>query len=128
MNKIILIGRLTADPEQKQTPSGVSVTTFTVAVNRPYSKERESQADFISVVAWRQSAEFVCRYFQKGKPILVEGRLQSRDYTTKDGEKRRVWEVQAENVSFVEGAARDDARGNNAPRQAEDIGFEDLPF
>ncbi len=134
MNKIILMGRLTADPEQKQTPGGVAVTTFTVAVNRTYGRDGNRQADFIPVVAWRQSAEFVCRYFQKGKPILVEGRLQSRDYTTREGEKRRVWEVQADHVSFVEGdagqAKPDNTRAAASPSSpyVDPPEFDDLPF
>lgn len=114
MNKVFLLGRLTADPELRQTASNISVTSFTVAVNRPYVKGAERQADFIDVVAWRQSAEFVCRYFQKGKPILVEGRLQVRDYTDKNGNKRRAYEVQADNVSFVEGAGNGGG-GNTSP-------------
>jgi single-strand DNA-binding protein len=105
LNKVILIGNLTADPELKQTPSGISVVSFTVAINRRKPKEeKEGQqtADFISIVAWRQTAEFVSRYFKKGKPILVCGALQSRSYTDSQGNKRYVTEVVADEVSFVE--------------------------
>ena len=78
-NRAIILGRLTADPELKQTPSGVSVVSFSVAVDRRYSpKGGEKQVDFLAVVAWRQTAEFICRYFSKGNPILVEGEIQTR--------------------------------------------------
>lgn len=106
MNKVILLGRLTADPELRQTPSNISVASFTVAVNRPFSKGAERQADFIDCVAWRNSADFVSKYFSKGKPILVEGRLQVRSYEDKQGVKRRAYEVVCDNVSFVEGAPK----------------------
>ena len=110
MNKVILLGRLTADPELRQTPSNVPVASFTVAVNRPFNKNAaERQADFIDCVAWRNSAEFVSKYFTKGKPILVEGRLQVRSYEDKQGNKRRAYEVVCDNISFVEGAPRDNA-------------------
>ena len=133
MNKVILIGRLTADPEAKQTPRGISVTSFTVAVNRVRGKDAaEQKADFIDVVAWRQTADFLCRYFHKGKPILVEGRIQSRDWTDKNGNKRRSWEVQADQVAFVEGdSAGQRAAGGQADVPYTDLGpeaFEDLPF
>ncbi|MBQ6614620.1 MAG: single-stranded DNA-binding protein [Clostridia bacterium] len=106
LNKVILIGNLTADPELKQTPTGISVVTFTVAINRRYqsknANEGQQTADFVSIVAWRQTAEFVSRYFKKGKPILVCGALQSRSYTDSQGNKRYVTEVVADEVGFVE--------------------------
>ena len=106
LNKVILIGNLTADPELKQTPSGISVVSFTIAINRRYQNkttgEAQQTADFISIVAWRQTAEFVSRYFKKGKPILVCGALQSRSYTDSQGNKRYVTEVVADEVGFVE--------------------------
>ena len=81
-NKVILVGNLTADPELKKTPSGVSVTSFSIAVNRRFTKQGEQpQTDFINIVAWRQTAEFVARYFNKGRPILVCGQLQTRSWT-----------------------------------------------
>ena len=103
LNKIVLMGRLTAQPELKTTPSGVAVTSFTLAVDRA---GKEKVTDFLNVVAWRSTAEFVCKYFEKGSPIVVEGSLQSRSYTTKDGQKRTAFEVVADNVSFVLSDAR----------------------
>lgn len=103
LNKVILIGNLTADPELKQTPSGVSVVSFTIAINRRKAKDAEkAQADFINIVTWRQTAEFVSRYFKKGKPICVCGSIQSRSYTDNQGNKRYVTEVLAGEVGFVE--------------------------
>ena len=106
LNKAILIGNLTADPELKQTTSGISVVTFTIAVNRRYQSknapEGQPTADFIPIVAWRQSAEFVSRYFKKGKPILVCGSIQTRNYTDNHGDKRYVTEVVADEVGFAE--------------------------
>lgn len=103
MNNICLLGRLTADPELRHTPSQVAVTSFTVAVDRSYTpKGQERQADFIPVVAWRQTAEFVCRYFRKGQRIALTGSLQTRSYTDKEGNKRTAYEVVAEHVFFAE--------------------------
>lgn len=106
LNKVILIGNLTADPELKQTQSGISVVSFTIAINRRYQSKNaadgQQTADFINIVAWRQSAEFVSRFFKKGKPILVCGSLQSRSYTDNSGNKRYVTEVVADEVGFVE--------------------------
>lgn len=106
LNKVILIGNLTADPELKQTPNGISVVGFTIAINRRYQSknatEGQQTADFISIVAWRQTAEFVSRYFKKGKPICVCGSIQSRSYTDNQGNKRYVTEVLAGEVGFVE--------------------------
>ena len=103
LNKILLIGRLTADPELKQTPSGVPVVTFSIAVNRRFTKQGEQpQTDFIRVTAWRQQAEFVSRYFVKGKSIFVLGALQNRNWTDQNGQKRYDFEVVADEVSFVE--------------------------
>jgi single-strand DNA-binding protein len=101
-NKVILMGRLTADPELKQVNGGTSVTSFTLAVDRKYTKTEEKQADFISVVAWRQTAEFICKYFSKGSAILVEGELQTRSWTDQQGNKRYATEVVAHEVSFCE--------------------------
>ena len=95
LNRIILMGRLVADPELRQTPNGVSVASFRIAVDRNYqSKETgERQADFISCVAWRQTGEFISRYFQKGRMIALEGSLQTRNYEDKTGAKRTAYEV-----------------------------------
>lgn len=103
-NKVIIIGRLTANPELKMTQSGLAVTSFSVAVDRRFAKESdEVKADFFNVVCWRKTAEFVCNYFSKGKEILVEGELQNRSYTANDGSKRTVTEIVAGNVNFVGG-------------------------
>ena len=101
MNNVVLMGRLTADPELKQTPSGVFVTTFTVAVNRSYVKQgEERQADFISCVAWRGTAEFITKYFLKGQMIAVQGSIQTRSYEDKQGNKRKAVEVVVEKGYF----------------------------
>ena len=104
INKVILMGRLTADPQLKQTAQGISVVSFTVAIDRPYRKDAERQADFISVVAWRQTAEFVSKYFSKGKMIIVEGSMRTRTYddTRHPEVKHYVTEVYADNVTFGE--------------------------
>ena len=97
-NKAILIGNITKAPELKQTPNGVSVCSFDIAVNRKLNRE---VTDFISIVTWRQQAEFVSKYFKKGQAILVCGELQTRSYTDKQGNKRTAVEVVADEVSFV---------------------------
>lgn len=103
LNKVILMGRLTRDPEFRQTPSGVPVCRITVAIDRPYRKDQEErQADFINVTCWRSTAEFVSRYFNKGKMIIVEGSLRNNNYTDNNGVKHYSMEVQADNVSFGE--------------------------
>lgn len=102
LNRVILMGRLVADPELKTTNSGISVTSFRIAVDRNYVKTGEQrQADFFDIVAWRSSAEFVCKHFSKGSLIAVDGQLQSRSYQTKDGQNRTAIEVQADNISFT---------------------------
>jgi single-strand DNA-binding protein len=99
LNRAILMGRLAADPELRQTPSGVSVTAFRIAVNRNYNRDL---TDWIDIVAWRQTAEFVTRYFQKGSMIIVEGSIQTRNYEDKNGNKRTAVEVVADQVYFAE--------------------------
>lgn len=103
-NRAIVVGRLTADPELKQTPNGVSVTSFSIAVNRSYTNRQtgERQTDFLDIVAWHSTAEFICRYFSKGRAILVEGSIQVRTFVDKQGQNRRVWEIVADNAHFVE--------------------------
>jgi single-strand DNA-binding protein len=101
-NKVILIGNMAADPELKQTTSGISVCSFSIAVNRKFAKEGEQSCDFITIQTWRQTAEFVTRYFKKGKPILVCGQLQVRTWTDSQGNKRYATEVVADEVSFVD--------------------------
>ena len=114
LNCAVIMGRLTADPELRQTPSGVSVTRFTVAVDRGYVKAgEERKADFINVVAWRQTAEFVTRYFSKGSMIAVQGSIQTGSYE-KDGVKRSTFEVVADNVSFC--GSKSESGTSGAPR------------
>ena len=99
LNKIILMGRLTRDPELRRTGTGTAVTSFSLAVDRDFkSQSGEKETDFIDIVAWRSTAEFVSKYFTKGRMAVVEGRLQIRDWTDKDGGKRRSAEVVADNV------------------------------
>ena len=113
-NLVVLTGRLTANPELKTTPSGTSVTTFSIAVDRRYTKEgQEKQTDFITVVAWRQTAEFISKYFRKGSAILVCGEIQTRSWEDNNGNKRYATEVVASEVSFCE--AKRDSEGNNSP-------------
>lgn len=110
MNQIVIMGRLTADPELKETQSGKSVTSFSVAVQRDYANEqKEYETDFIPVVAWRSTAEFVCRYFAKGQMIALTGRLQSRKYTDKEGNNRTAYDVVADRVYFT-GGKQDDTK------------------
>lgn len=114
LNKVILMGRLCADPELKTTQSGIAVCRIRVAVNRQYNKGSEQKADFIQVVVWRQSAEFVSRYFKKGSMIILEGRLQNADYTDSNGVKHYAMEVNADNVSFGESKKAADTSQNAA--------------
>ena len=117
LNRVVLMGRLTRDPELRRTQSGTSVTSFSLAVDRDFkSQSGEKETDFIDVVAWRSTAEFVCNYFTKGRMAVVEGRLQIRDWTDRDGGKRRSAEVVADNVYFGD-SKRDSAPsgGYDAP-------------
>ena len=100
MNKVILVGNLARDPELRQTPQGVSVARFTVAVSRRYSKDGQQQTDFISCVAWRNTAEFLCRYFQKGSSIQLCGSIQTRSWDGQDGQKHYATEVVADEIGF----------------------------
>lgn len=141
-NKVILIGNLCADPELKTTPNGVSVTSFSIAVGRRKVKDQEPQTDFINIVAWRGTAEFICKYFQKGKSILIVGSLQSRSWTDQNGQKRYVTEVVADEAQFVEKKSEGEpkqsptqnANSSNSPYSSQATVFEemtgddDLPF
>ena len=101
LNNIVLMGRLVRDPELRRTGSGTAVASLTLAVDRDYkSQSGEKETDFIDIVAWRSTAEFVCKYFTKGRMAVVEGRLQVRDWTDRDGNKRRSYEVLADTVYF----------------------------
>ena len=117
LNRIILMGRLTRDPELRQTQSGASVANFSLAVDRDFKDKQtgEKTTDFIDIVAWRSSAEFVSRFFTKGRMAVVEGRLQLRDWTDKDGNKRRTAEVIADNVYFGDSKRDAEAGGYAAP-------------
>ena len=101
-NLVVLTGRLTAQPELKTTPNGISVCTFGIAVDRAYKKGEEKQTDFLNVVAWRQTAEFVSKWFTKGNLIGIEGSIQTRKFTDKNGNNRTAFEIVANNVHFVE--------------------------
>lgn len=113
LNKIIIMGRLTRDPELRRTQGGNAVTSFALAVDRDFkSADGTKETDFIDVVAWRNTAEFAAKYFTKGRMAVVEGRLQMRDWTDKDGNKRRSAEVVADNVYFGD-SKRDGATGGD---------------
>ncbi len=148
LNVAAIMGRLTADPELKHTQNSVAFTRFSVAVDRAYAKAgTERQTDFIDVIAWRGTAEFVCKYFKKGQMIAVNGSIQTGSYTDNNGVKRRTFEIAADNVSFTE-SKRDSGNQNNnmnyqnqapvepAPAYSsgsnqdfeEIIGDDDLPF
>lgn len=135
LNKIILMGRLTRDPELRRTGSGTAVTSFAIAVDRDFkSQNSEKETDFIDVVAWRSTAEFVSKHFSKGRMAVVEGRLQIRDWTDKDGTKRRTAEVISDNVYFADSKRDDTTANRNAlterAEQFAEIAEEDgeLPF
>ena len=116
LNKIIIMGRLTRDPELRRTQTGTPVASFTLAVDRDFKDKStgERSTDFIDVVAWRQTGEFVSRFFAKGRMAVVEGRLQMRDWTDKEGNKRRSAEVVADNVYFADSKREGDG-GYSAP-------------
>jgi single-strand DNA-binding protein len=149
LNRVILIGRLTKDPELRYTPSGVAVTQFTLAVDRPFSNQQGTrEADFINIVTWRQLAETCANYLRKGRLTAVEGRIQVRNYDNNEGRRVYVTEVVADNVRFLEsaGSNREDssgqgqgssrgggnARGGQDPFTDDgrpiDISDDDLPF
>lgn len=149
LNVAVIMGRLVADPELRHTPNDIAVTTFTLAVDRSYTKAgAEKQTDFIDVVAWRGTAEFVCKYFGKGRMMAVHGSIQTRSYTDKDGNKRKAFEIVASDVNFAD-SKRDGGSGGDygAQRPAADsaeptstysngsnddfeemLGDDDLPF
>ena len=138
LNSVCLMGRLTADPELKSTQSGVSVCNFRIAVDRTYQpKGQEKQTDFINIVTWRGTAEFVSRYFRKGQLVAVQGSIQTSQYTDRDGNKRTPFDVVADNVFFAEkkaesGETKQGAGYDHSPDIQGDfeeiIGDESLPF
>jgi single-strand DNA-binding protein len=113
LNKVILMGNMTRDPELRQTSSGVSVCSFSIAVNRPYKSGEQQAADFIDCVAWRQAAEFVSRYFRKGSSIIIDGHIETRTYTDRVGNKRTAVEIIVNEASF--GANKATEGENYAP-------------
>ena len=136
MNNVSLIGRLTAEPELKYTQNDKAYTRFNVAVDRPVKSGEEKQADFISIIAWNKTAEFICKYFTKGQRIALTGSIRTGSYTDKDGNKRYTFEVLANDVEFCEAAKKDTAertskKAEQAQQRAEeymDVSDEDLPF
>lgn len=127
LNRAILIGRLTKDPEMRFTPSGVATTTFTLAVERPYSsKNGEKETDFISIVTWRQLAETCANYLRKGRLTAIEGRIQTRSYENNEGRRIYVTEIVADNVRFLESGKQQDPFQNEG--EALEISDEGLPF
>lgn len=134
LNRVILIGRLTKDPEMRFTPNGIPVTTFTLAVNRNFSnKQGERTADFIDIVVWRQLAELCANYLHKGRLVAVEGRLEIQSFETQDGQRRRVARVVAQNVQFL-GPRNSGSGGKEGDIPVEEIGAEvdlegeEIPF
>ena len=107
LNVVVLSGRLTADPELRTTPNGISVCSFSIAVERRFKSGEERQSDFINIVTWRSSAEFVSKYFKKGQMIAIRGSIQTRRYQDKDGNNRTAFEVVADDVQFADFARRD---------------------
>ena len=135
-NLVVLTGRLTADPELKTTPNGTNVTTFSIAVERRYRSGEERQTDFINIVAWQKTAEFITKYFKKGNLIGIEGSIQTRRYQDKNGNNRNAFEVIANNVQFVESkkdsSVSDGASFSNADvndfAEMDTVDDSDLPF
>ena len=138
LNSVCLMGRLVVDPELKSTQSGVSVCNFRIAVDRTYTpKGQEKQTDFINIITWRSTAEFVSRYFRKGQLVAVQGSIQTGQYTDRDGNKRTTFDVVADNVFFAEkkaesGETKQGAGYDHSPDIQGDfeeiIGDESLPF
>lgn len=123
-NKVILVGNLVSDPELKSTTSGVDVTRFRIAVGRRFAKNGET--DFLDVIAWRNTAIFVCNHFTKGKPILVSGSIQNRTWTDTEGNKHRATEIVADEVSFVGNKGDNGQAAPTAPTYGDTSGYEEL--
>ena len=119
MNRVVLVGRLTANPETRTTPSGVTVCNFTVACDRPYVKQgEERQADFINCIAWRQTGEFVSKYFVKGNRIALDGSIQTRSWDDKNGNKRYATEVVVDHVEFAQSKNEGQTTAQAAPSES----------
>lgn len=122
MNRVVLAGRLTADPELRYTPNGNAVANFRIAVNRPYrNQQNEQEADFINCVAWRKTAENLANYQKKGSLIGVDGRVQTRNYENNDGQRVYVTEILCEHIKFLE------PRGSNSEKQDSPQGYQQAP-
>ena len=132
MNKVLLVGRLTAKPELRYTNSNIPYTRFSVAVDGVPSANGERRTDFINTVAWRKQAENICQYLNKGSLVSVEGRIQTGSYTDKDGNKRYTTDVAADNVRFLESKAQSESRANATPydfqQPSNDINIDNDPF
>ena len=130
LNHITIMGRLVRDPELRKTQSGVSVASFTVAVDRDFKNGDEKVTDYIDCTAWRGQADFIAKYFSKGRMIVVDGALNSRKWTDKDGNNRVSWEVQAQNVYFGDSKRNDDGGQQSKPQTFEEVANDDgdLPF
>ena len=128
LNNVVLMGRLTKDPELKQTPQGVSVAQFSLAVDRNYSKGEEKQTDFINIIAWRSTADFVSKYFTKGQFIAVRGRLQTRTWQDQSGQKRYATDVVADEVFFAESRGKTEQTDENPIMEGFSLSDENLPF
>ena len=121
-NRIIVMGRLTIDPELRHTPSNIPLTSFRVAVNRPFvNKNGERPTDFFNVVAWRSQAEFICKYFAKGNCILIDGRMENRDYIDKNGIKQYISEIIVENASFTGESRSTSPYGNDTRGRSDSL-------
>lgn len=136
MNNVSLIGRMTADPELRHTQGGTACTRFSVAVDRRVKQGEEKQTDFINIVAWKQTAEFICKYFSKGQRIALTGSIRTGSYTDRDGNKRYSFEIWADNVEFCESKAEkaqnqsqnQQVQRGTAPDIDYDVNVEELPF
>lgn len=135
LNRTVLIGRLTKDPELRYTPNGVATASFTLAVERPFKTNGEKETDFIQIVTWKQTAESVANYLRKGRLTAVEGRIQVRNYENKEGKRVYITEVVADNVRFLEKAESSDTKREDRPNDPFptegtpiDISDDDLPF
>ena len=129
LNNVIIMGRMVADPNLRQTGNGISVCSFRIACDRDNTTENGQKCDFIDCVAWRKTGEFVNKYFMKGKPILIQGRLQIRDWADKDGQKRKTAEILVENVEFCGGEKKPGVAPASAlaPAQSAPPVFDEMP-
>lgn len=135
MNKVILMGRLAADPELRYTTGGVAVANFTLAVDRPKAKDRDQETDWPQIIAWRQKAEFAATYLTKGRKVLVTAAVRTRSYEDKEGKKHKVTEFQAEDIEFCDSKPQGTSSGNKESTNSEyepadftPVDDEDMPF